>query len=122
LQALNPVIDRKGMMWLSTFRGLYRFDPFLTPAHVDPAPSDPDLRPMISALKWTTIDRGGTLWIGTTGYGLLKYDPRKERFNNWSSGSVRALATTNNDRAAGFALRHVSHSVRSGPAAEHLSR
>ncbi len=96
LQSLNPVIDRKGMMWLSTFRGLYRFDPFQRQLSSIQA-SDPDLRTMITALKWTTIDRGGTLWIGTTGYGLLKYDPRKDRFNNWSSGSVRALAATNND-------------------------
>lgn len=96
LQALNPVIDKKGMIWLCTFRGLYRFDPFQRKLiFLDSA--DPDLRPNISALKWTFFDRSGTLWLGTMGYGLLKYDPRIERFNNWSTGSVRGLAMTDDD-------------------------
>ncbi|HRH70822.1 MAG TPA: adenylate/guanylate cyclase domain-containing protein [Flavobacteriales bacterium] len=94
LQALNPVIDGKGLLWFTTFRGLYRFDPDRRQLiYIESA--DPDLRPMISTLKWSTIDRTGTLWLGTTGYGLLKYDARKERFNNWPSTSVRALAPTN---------------------------
>ncbi|HNE79769.1 MAG TPA: adenylate/guanylate cyclase domain-containing protein [Flavobacteriales bacterium] len=94
LQALNPVIDRKGMMWLATFRGLYRFDPVRRQL-TSIGTSDPDLGPLISTLKWSMFDRTGTLWLGTAGYGVLKYDPRIERFNNQASGSVRALAMTN---------------------------
>jgi class 3 adenylate cyclase/ligand-binding sensor domain-containing protein/ActR/RegA family two-component response regulator len=97
LQALNPVVDKKGMIWLCTFRGLYKFDPFQRKL-IMMRSTDPDLRANISSLKWTFIDRSGTLWLGTLGYGLLKYDPRIERFNNWSTSSVRGLSITNNDQ------------------------
>jgi class 3 adenylate cyclase/ligand-binding sensor domain-containing protein len=93
LQALNPIIDRKGIMWLSTFRGLYRFDPNLRQMTYI-RPSDPDMKTLMSSLKYTFIDATGTLWLGTSGYGLLKYDSHKERFNNVQSSSVRALSVT----------------------------
>ncbi len=93
LQSLHPVIDARGMIWFATFRGLYRFDPARRTLSLIRA-ADPDMREMIATLKWTEIDKDGTIWIGTSGYGLLKYDPRIERFNTWADNSVRALATT----------------------------
>ncbi|MBL8011338.1 MAG: response regulator [Flavobacteriales bacterium] len=94
LQALNPVIDRKGLLWFCTFQGLYRFDPRKRQLTFVRA-ADPDMRGLMVSLKWTSFDRNGTLWVGTSGYGLIKYDPRNERFNNWQTPSVRALAPTN---------------------------
>ncbi|MBK9174822.1 MAG: hypothetical protein IPM46_00495 [Flavobacteriales bacterium] len=93
LQSMNPVVDRKGMIWMATFQGLYSFDPIrrkLTLVRT----SDPDMRALIGTIKWTMIDRGGTIWVGTAGYGLLKYDPRIERFHNVADNSIRALAAT----------------------------
>ncbi|HRH38772.1 MAG TPA: hypothetical protein PK760_10530, partial [Flavobacteriales bacterium] len=93
LQCLNPVLDKRGVIWMATFRGLYRFDPFqrkLTLVRT----ADPEMRALIGTLKWTTIDRGGTIWVGTAGYGLLKYDQRIERFHNVADNSIRALAPT----------------------------
>jgi class 3 adenylate cyclase/ligand-binding sensor domain-containing protein/CheY-like chemotaxis protein len=96
LQALNPVVDRNGLLWFSTFRGLYRFDPQQRRLALIRA-IDPDLRETMSSLKWASFDRSGTLWVGSSGYGLVKYDPRNERFNNWPGPSVRALAIAQDD-------------------------
>jgi signal transduction histidine kinase/ligand-binding sensor domain-containing protein len=39
-------------------------------------------------------DRAGTIWIGTKGYGILKYNPRIEAFNFVKSNSVLWMSTT----------------------------
>ncbi len=93
LHAVNPVVDPKGLLWFCTFEGLYRFDPVKRQLTFMRA-ADPEIRALMAALKWTSFDRHGTLWVGTSGYGLIKYDPRSERFNNWPTTSVRALAPT----------------------------
>jgi hypothetical protein len=39
-------------------------------------------------------DRSGIIWIGTRGYGILKYNPRTEKFNAVSSPSVIWMSAT----------------------------
>ena len=90
LQCMSPVVDRNGVIWIPTYKGLFRFDP-ATRRLSNVRTTDPDMRTAIGTVKWTTIDRSGTLWVGTSGYGLLKYDPRIERFHTWHDASIRAL-------------------------------
>ena len=95
IQCDDPSIDVHGVLWISTFRGLYRFDPVAQELSLVRA-SDANIGHMIGTVKRTMIDRNGTMWVGTSGYGLLKYDQRIERFNNWSDASIRALQPGNN--------------------------
>src|SRR5882757_4009589 len=66
--------DSRGILWLSTARGLYRFDPNTGNAvrfHHDP---DDPLSLSSDDVKWSGTDRGGTLWIANA-TGLDAYDP-----------------------------------------------
>jgi len=77
---------QKGGIWVSENARL---------RHIDPASGEQAV--YISAdslqneaLKTTTClfsDRKGVLWIGTGGYGLLKYDPEVERFHHIFPGT-----------------------------------
>ncbi len=65
--------DSRGGLWLSTARGLYRFDPTSGDTvrfHHDPG--DP-LSLSSDDVKWSGTDRGGTLWIANA-TGLDAYD------------------------------------------------
>jgi class 3 adenylate cyclase/ligand-binding sensor domain-containing protein/ActR/RegA family two-component response regulator len=93
LMCLNPQVDRAGILWFITFKGLCRFDPVTRTVSILRA-TEPDLQEAVNLVKWTLFDRNGTLWVGSSGYGLLKYDPRIERFHTWKDASIRALAPT----------------------------
>lgn len=90
LQCHGALIGPQGQIWLPTFLGLFRFDP-ATRHMALVGTTDPATEHMASTVKSALYDRGGTLWIGTSGYGLLKYDPRMERFNKHPDVSIRSL-------------------------------
>ncbi len=90
LQSHGAVLDPKGQLWLPTFLGLYRFDPATRHLQLVRT-TDPAIEHMAGIMKYALLDQGGTLWVGSSGYGLLKYDPRMERFNKHTDGSIRSL-------------------------------
>ena len=59
---------------------------------------DPNLKEVLRSANCTFRDRNGLLWISTTGYGVLTYDPRIERFDPVLDGSVYWMQRTNADR------------------------
>jgi ligand-binding sensor domain-containing protein/signal transduction histidine kinase len=65
--------DSRGALWLSTARGLYRFDP--TTGSVVRFHHDPDDPLSLSSddVKWSGTDREGTLWVANA-TGLGAYD------------------------------------------------
>ncbi|MBP8823068.1 MAG: response regulator [Flavobacteriales bacterium] len=90
LQSHGAVVGPEGQLWVPTFIGLFRFQP--ATRHMELVRStDPSLEHMLGTVKYALYEQGGTLWIGTSGYGLLKYDPRMQRFNRKSDGSIRSL-------------------------------
>ena len=82
--------DRAGHIWIATRDGLNRFDgrSFRVYRHdrTDPH-SLPDNVVMSLA---TTAD--GTLWLGTAGAGLARYDAERDRFVSYRAGAATQLA------------------------------
>jgi signal transduction histidine kinase/ligand-binding sensor domain-containing protein/AraC-like DNA-binding protein len=66
--------DRNGNKWFVTFRGLYAyFNKDKTFRMVLPDRDNTDLKE-IRTIKCVSMDKNGTLWIGTDGAGLLRWN------------------------------------------------
>lgn len=74
--------DQQNRLYFNTSSGDYCFDPKTL-----------QLKPVVSNLKsfincgYSFTDRSGTLWVGSNGHGIYKYNARKERFHNPGIGS-----------------------------------
>jgi ligand-binding sensor domain-containing protein/two-component sensor histidine kinase len=75
------VIDKKQMIWMTENGGLKRIH---IPDNAEwyHEPADPSQNDALSVTTCMFSDRRGVLWIGTGGYGILKYDPEKEQFHH----------------------------------------
>ncbi len=75
------IIDKKQMIWMVDGNGIRRIHiPDNEKSYYISADSS-----LTDALRTTICmfsDAQGVLWIGTSGYGILKYDPEKERFHH----------------------------------------
>ncbi|HEY0274159.1 MAG TPA: two-component regulator propeller domain-containing protein, partial [Chitinophaga sp.] len=73
-------IDKHQVIWMAETHGIKRIHlPDNAQRYYEPADAS-----QLEALHTATCmfsDRQGVLWIGTGGYGILKYDPEKERFH-----------------------------------------
>ena len=78
---LAVVQDHQGFMWFAGWDGLYRYDGYgYTRSQHDPQDST------TLALNWVEslyIDRGGTLWAGTFGGGLNRYNDETDTFTRF---------------------------------------
>jgi ligand-binding sensor domain-containing protein len=79
--------DRKGVMWIGSFRGLYRLSLIPDKAkqassirftHYLPDPQNPN-----NQVSSIFEDHQGFLWIGTNGNGLFQYDVKTEQFTHY---------------------------------------
>ena len=97
--------DRRGRLWLGGFSGAYRVDLASRAFNCfSPEPNEASnpLSPGVAALL---EDKGGLVWVGTRGNGLLKYNDNARRFaaaynapGLWKGQSIRALYKTNDGR------------------------
>lgn len=73
--------DSLGFIWFGTWGGLHRYDgyAFTTFAH-DPADSTSLSANWVECLY---VDREGTLWVGTYGGGLNRFDSKTEAFTRY---------------------------------------
>ena len=88
-----PALDGQGRIWISAYFGIHRFDPrSRTIERV--VPVDPDLGTNAGILQCAYRDRNGLMWIGTSGYGLLTFDERSQRFNPVRTASCSSMRPT----------------------------
>jgi hypothetical protein len=92
--------DVHGALWATDHR-LFRCDP-RTGRVTRLLPAAAELR--IEALNVTCLyrDRNGVMWMGTNGFGVLRYDPRAERFHKQRSPSLRMMAPLRDGRMFAF--------------------
>lgn len=91
---LDIIQTRDRYIWLATFDGLTRFDGYNfnvydntnTPAFIQ------------NGVECLFEDESGTLWIGTHGGGIVKYDKGKFRTNNTASFSYSIINDFYQDR------------------------
>ncbi len=87
LSIRDMVQDRKGIVWLATFSGLYRY---CGGEHIEKAPLSDTMDADLTSLL---VDRHGAIWVGSNN-GVYKYDPRKEKIEAFTSriGNLRVRA------------------------------
>ncbi|MBL0044880.1 MAG: hypothetical protein IPP33_10965, partial [Flavobacteriales bacterium] len=92
--------DVHGALWATDDR-LFRCDP-RTGRVTRLLPAAAELR--IEALNVMCLyrDRNGVMWMGTNGFGVLRYDPRAERFHKQRSPSMRMMAPLRDGRMFAF--------------------
>lgn len=79
-------VDRAGMVWAATFRGLVR----LAPAHGTLKAYDASAGLPSDSVTGILEDDEGRLWLSTPN-GLSRFDPRTEAFTNY--GAADGLLT-----------------------------
>ncbi len=89
------LVDHKGRIWMGSPSGLWLHDPgsgrvmrILAQNKIHPS----------GALWISTMcqDQSGVVWIGTSGYGILKYDPQVERFHTEAAGTSTWMTPLSN--------------------------
>lgn len=84
-QVWDMMIDHRHQLWFSTGTAFYRYD--LPRKQLHCYLNDP-LRPQSTAACYNNTffeDRDGTVWIGSSGGGLERYDPRTESFTHYTT-------------------------------------
>ena len=73
--------DSIGFLWFGTYDGLNRYDGY----NFKIFKHDPEDSTSISNnfIRYTCVDRNGTLWVGTMSGGLNRYDQETESFTSY---------------------------------------
>ncbi|MGV3636631.1 MAG: adenylate/guanylate cyclase domain-containing protein, partial [Flavobacteriales bacterium] len=91
LSGTGAIVDATGRCWLPTQAGgVRRFDPATGRLSAIRSEAS-DLDPYLQYVKCAYRDRNGLIWLGLSGYGLLTYDPRVERFQLMPGPSIRYM-------------------------------
>jgi len=88
-QGYNPDVepwcflqDKKGVMWIGTSDGLYRYDgTFHRYAHEAGTPFSLPKNRVIALYE----DKNGLLWVAVKNFGLVRFDRERERFTQYSA-------------------------------------
>jgi ligand-binding sensor domain-containing protein/two-component sensor histidine kinase len=96
------VEDKKGVLWIATEDGgLTRYDHSLEPAkkfrQYKQLPGDSSSIP-VNILNCMVADSLGYLWLGTSGFRVLRFDPRTEQFIQPVKSGTRTIQDLTIDR------------------------
>lgn len=82
--AVNAIVkDNNGMMWIGTSESLNRYDGRKFKVYTLGAKRQ--VEPGSYEISSISMDRAGTLWVGTIGFGLYYYDKAADDFKSFSS-------------------------------------
>lgn len=84
-------------IWLVYYFRLQRLDlgkPELSPTEG----TTEDTRRLAGYISFVYTDRSGIVWVGTKGYGLLKYNPALEKFHHTDNSSIHWMNPTRDGR------------------------
>ena len=85
------------IIWLINYYQLEQLD-VLTGKRTLIESADTSLSTMAHNISSIYIDKSGILWAGTKGYGILKHNPRSEKFHHTDNVSTHWMQTTNDDK------------------------
>ncbi len=91
------LLDKSGLIWIIENERIILYDTKLRTAY-RLSSNDGHQAQMLDHASYLYKDRSGNIWIGTKGYGLLKYNARAEKFHHVDNESINGLAV-NNDQS-----------------------
>ncbi|MEP7169953.1 MAG: two-component regulator propeller domain-containing protein, partial [Bacteroidota bacterium] len=90
----QAVLDEDGILWINDSEKLLQLDigrKQSTLIH----PKDITQAEMVQSMNTVYKDRSGVIWLGTKGYGLLKYNPQSAKFHHTDNASMRWISILN---------------------------
>ena len=90
----QPVAYIKGNIWIPDTRLLVFDTQTKTTSWIKS--DDPKYDLMLNSTNCVYEDRSGNIWVGTSGYGLLKYNARADKFHHTDNVSIGWMREDNN--------------------------
>ncbi len=91
------IIDKEGLLWVTTSGYMEQFNP-RTGAIRCLTARDNDLKPAARQVRNIYTCRSGIMWIGTMGFGILKYNPATEKFHTINGYSMSWMFPANDGK------------------------
>ncbi len=93
--------DNKGFMWFATLDGLNKYDGYTIKVYRNKTGDSTSISDnVINCLYVDPPEFGGSLWIGTRGEGLDKFNQLNETFQSYSYNKNNSLAISNKNITA----------------------
>lgn len=91
------VCDNAGNIWISDGSVMEGFST-ITNTWQQVTSVDKNLDPVLGYISCSYKDKRGNIWLGTMGYGLLRYNPQKKNFNKTDNSYIRFMAEGKNEK------------------------
>ncbi|WP_262886474.1 hybrid sensor histidine kinase/response regulator transcription factor [Sphingobacterium chungjuense] len=87
---VNSIVkDKTGYMWFGTNDGLNRYDGYKFKIYRNSSSDSSSLS--YNHVKTLFVDSKGSLWAGTLGGGLVRYDDQKDAFDRYDIGLIQRI-------------------------------
>lgn len=106
-RAPELLADQSGNIWCASTQ-LFKFHPARKGQDAFEVVLQNENRPVITAIL---ADRSNILWMGTNGYGIIKYNPNAQHFRHFLNGPVSSTRQLYIDQQNRYWLWHYSFSL-----------
>jgi two-component sensor histidine kinase len=91
------VLDDAGNIWTSDENIMGHFNN-VSNTWQKISSADKNLEPVLGYISCSYKDKRGNIWLGTKGYGLLRYNPKKKNFNKTEDKYIRFMSAGKNEK------------------------